>query len=158
LPQGFFPPLWHGFLLGVGAYWAWRDRGLVPWFTVYALLIGASSIITYDWFSLVCVLTAAILLWVGIADRLQKAWNWRWLQFLGMISYSLYLIHNPITGATFRVGYMITGRNVYLEALWWCASIAASITVAWAMWWAVERPSLQLARKISFASHEGKKQ
>ena len=44
-----------------------------------------------------------------------------------------YLIHNPIAGATFRVGYMITGRNAYLEALWWCASIVASITLAWAM-------------------------
>ena len=158
LPQGLFPPLWHGFLLGVGAYWAWRDRGLVPWFVVYVLFIGVPSIINGDWFSLVCVLTAATLLSVGIADRLQSAWNWRWLQFLGTISYSLYLIHNPITGATFRVGYMITGRNAYLEALWWSASIVASITFAWVMWWAVEKPSVQLARKVSFASREGKKQ
>jgi hypothetical protein len=28
----------------------------------------------------------------------------------GAISYSLYLAHNPIKGAAFRVGYMVTGR------------------------------------------------
>ena len=72
LPQGLFPPLWHGFLLGVGAYWAWRDRGLVPWFTVYALFIGAPSIVNGDWFSLVCVLTAATLLSVGIAGSTSE--------------------------------------------------------------------------------------
>jgi peptidoglycan/LPS O-acetylase OafA/YrhL len=30
---------------------------------------------------------------------------------LGAISYSLYLTHNPITGAAFRVGYMVTAAH-----------------------------------------------
>jgi len=35
------------------------------------------------------------------AGRPQKmdGWlRWRWVQFLGMVSYSLYLIHNPVMG------------------------------------------------------------
>lgn len=152
LPAGLFPPLWHAFLLGVGAYWSWRDRGALPFFAAYALIIGTSAIIQGDQFSLACTITAATLYVVGVADRLHTALNWRWLQFLGAISYSLYLIHNPITGASFRVGYMLTGRSIFWEAFWWSVSIAACIAVAGALWWAIERPSTRLARKIRFSS------
>jgi peptidoglycan/LPS O-acetylase OafA/YrhL len=150
LRPGLFPPLWHGFLLGVGAYWSWRDRGAAPVFAAYALIIAASAIAHSDTFSLACVMTSVSLFLVGAIDRLRTAWNWRWLQFLGTISYSLYLIHNPITGAVFRVGFMITGRNVFWEAIWWSASIAACIAFASAIWWTIERPSVRLARKVSF--------
>jgi peptidoglycan/LPS O-acetylase OafA/YrhL len=59
---------------------------------------------------------------VGIAGRLQTGLNWRWLQFLGLISYSLYLIHNLVTGAAFRIGFILTGRSVFTEVLWWVGS------------------------------------
>jgi peptidoglycan/LPS O-acetylase OafA/YrhL len=150
LPHGLFLPLWHGFLLGVGTYWSWRDRGAAPVFAAYALIIGASAIAHSDKFSLACVVTSMSLFLVGAINRLYTAWNWRWLQFLGAISYSLYLIHNPITGASFRVGYIMTGRNIYWEAIWWAASLAACIAFAWAIYRTVERPSVQLARKVSF--------
>lgn len=156
LLPGLFPPLWHAFLLGVGAYWSWRDRGALPFFAAYALIIGDSAIVQGDQFSLVCIITSVILYVMGAADRLYTALNWRWLQFLGAISYSLYLIHNPITGASFRVGYMLTDRNVFWEAFWWGASIAACIAVAGAMWWAIEKPSVRLARKISFSNRTDK--
>jgi peptidoglycan/LPS O-acetylase OafA/YrhL len=157
LPNGLFPPLWHGFLLGVGAYWSWRDRGAAPVFAAYALIIGASAIAHSDNFSLACVITSVSLFLVGATNRLRTAWNWRWLQFLGAISYSLYLIHNPVTGAVFRVGFIMTGRTVYWEAVWWCASIATCIAFASAIWWAIERPSVRLARKVSFPTPRAKR-
>jgi peptidoglycan/LPS O-acetylase OafA/YrhL len=150
LPRGLFPPYWHSFLLGVAAYWAWRDRGVLPVFAGYALIIGVSAIARGSSFSLVCAVTATTLLLVGIFNRLETTWNWRWLQFLGAISYSLYLTHNPITGATFRVGYLITGHNVYTEALWWAVSSVFCIAFAGAVWWAIERPSIRFARKIGY--------
>jgi peptidoglycan/LPS O-acetylase OafA/YrhL len=151
LPAGLFPPLWHAFLLGVGAYWTWRDRGALPFFTAYGLVIGAIAYLNRNDFDAACVATAALLYMVGAADKLATAANWRWLQFLGAISYSLYLIHNPITGASFRVGYMVTGRSMIWEAVWWLVSLAACIIFASAMWWAIERPSLRLARMLSYA-------
>jgi peptidoglycan/LPS O-acetylase OafA/YrhL len=74
--------------------------------------------------------------------------NWRWLQFLGTISYSLYLIHNPITGAAFRAGFLLTGRNIYTEAFWWLVSLAACIGAATLFWLFIERPSARLAKKF----------
>jgi peptidoglycan/LPS O-acetylase OafA/YrhL len=151
LPAGLFPPLWHAFLLGVGAYWTWRGRGALPFFVAYCLVIGATAYINRNDFDAVCVGTAALLYLVGAADKLATATNWRWLQFLGTISYSLYLIHNPITGASFRVGYMITGRSIIWEAVWWIVSLGACIICASGMWWTIERPSLRLARMLSCA-------
>ena len=53
----------------------------------------------------------------AVSGRIYSACSWRWIQMLGAISYSLYLTHIPITGAAFRVGYMVTGRSPILEAV-----------------------------------------
>lgn len=145
---GWFLPLWYGFLLGVLAYWTWRDNSLAPLFAGYALIIGVAAGFTSDVFALICVLTAIALLLAGVSGQISNLLSWKWLQFLGTVSYSLYLIHNPITGATFRAGYMLTARTLTTEALWWAISLIACIATAAVVYLLVERPSLAIARKI----------
>jgi hypothetical protein len=48
---------------------------------------------------------------------MYSASSWRWIQMLGAISRSPCLTHNPITGAAFRMGYMVTGCSLILEAV-----------------------------------------
>jgi peptidoglycan/LPS O-acetylase OafA/YrhL len=92
---GSFLPLWHGFLVGTGAYWAWRHPAFLPALALFALLILASSSWRGDVFPVICVSTACLLLAAAVTGQISLALNWRWLQFLGLISYSLYLVHNP---------------------------------------------------------------
>jgi peptidoglycan/LPS O-acetylase OafA/YrhL len=142
-------PLWHNFLLGTAAYWTWRNSALAPLFIVFALTVSNFAVLRGETFSLVSVGTAGILWIVAATSGIYTALGWRWLQFLGAISYSLYLTHNSITGASFRVGYMLTGRSIALvEAIWWLVSIACCVIAAAALWWLVERPSMRFARKI----------
>jgi peptidoglycan/LPS O-acetylase OafA/YrhL len=148
-PHGLFLPYWHGFLLGVLAYWSFRQRRLSVIFWVIACTVMVTSLQSHNGFSLACAVTAATLSVAAMTGSLYRGLNWRWLQSLGLISYSLYLLHNPITGASFRVGYMLTGHSPLWEALWWIASIAACIIFAAGAWWLIERPSMNLARKIS---------
>jgi peptidoglycan/LPS O-acetylase OafA/YrhL len=145
---GVFVEFWYGFLLGVGAYAARRSPDALPWFLLYVAVIAAASIYDASVFAQVCCLTAIVLLGAASAGKLTTWLNWRWLQFLGTISYSLYLLHNPVTGATFRVGYLLTGRTVYTEALWWIASLAACICAATLLWLLIERPSARLAKQV----------
>jgi peptidoglycan/LPS O-acetylase OafA/YrhL len=145
--RGLFPNLWFGFLLGVGAYYAWTRTAALPWCLAYVGIILAVAIWRGNPFALACGSTALLIIVVARAGQIGCL-NWRWLQFLGMISYSLYLIHNPITGATFRVGYMLTGRTPATELLWWLGSIAASIVVAYALYMLVERPAMRLSKAI----------
>ena len=145
---GIFVEFWYAFLLGVGANFAWRSVATRPWFLGYVAVIVAAGIYSFNPFALVSCATAIILLSVAVAGRLASQLNWRWLQFLGTISYSLYLIHNPITGATFRAGYLMTGRTVYTEALWWIVSLVACLGAASLFWFFIERPSARLATQF----------
>ncbi|KRQ94734.1 hypothetical protein CQ12_04180 [Bradyrhizobium jicamae] len=145
---GVFVEFWYAFLLGVGANVAWRNATARPWFLAYVTIIAAAAIHSSSNFSLVCCVTAISLLFVAVGGQLALWLNWRWLQFLGTISYSLYLIHNPVTGATFRAGYLISGRTIYTEALWWVVSLVACLCAASLFWLFIERPSAQLAKQF----------
>ena len=58
-------------------------------------------------------------------------------QWLGTISYSLYLVHWPVLVVLHR-GFGKWGV---------VAALPASLVVAYGLWWAVERPSIALARR-----------
>jgi len=143
-PTGLFVELWFGFLLGVGAYFSWLYPKARLWFLLYV----AALLATANLFSVVCCVTALALLGTGISGQITSMMNWRWLQFLGTISYSLYLLHNPITGAAFRAGYLITGKSMLMEALWWVVSLLCCIGAAALLWVTVERPSTRLAKVL----------
>ena len=128
----------------------WGMNGTVKpvWFYAYAALVAAGAVWTTDSFAGACVATSTILIVAAQAGGLGCWLGGRWLQFLGMISYSLYLIHNPVTGALYNVGYRITGRSPATETFWFVAMIATNIVTAAAAWWLLERPSLALAHRL----------
>lgn len=146
--RGSFLPLWHGFLLGVGAYWSWRFAELRVFFAGFALIVAVAGVIRSDAFSFTCAAAASLIFAVALFGRLDFWLRWSWLQFLGAISYSLYLIHNPITGATFRVGNMLTGDTLIAETIWMLGALIACILSATALYYLVERPSIKLARMV----------
>lgn len=145
---GSFLPQWHGFLLGVIAYWTWRNAEIAPLFLLFVSIAAGAGIATNNPFSITCSVVS-LFLWIASLRNWALAWlASRLPQFLGSISYSLYLIHNPITGATFRAGYLATGHTLGSECLWWPISVLSCIAVAFVLWQTVERPSMALARRI----------
>jgi len=149
-----FLPLWHTFLLGVASYWCWRNRAFLPWVACYLLVIAASAVLRGNAFSLAACVTA-VLIFLASSSETVAAWlRWRSLQFLGLVSYSLYLVHNPVTGAVFRAGTMLSGRTAALEAAWWAASIAACVAAAAILHRLVEKPSIALARRITLKTDQ----
>jgi peptidoglycan/LPS O-acetylase OafA/YrhL len=115
---------------------------------VYGAILLIAGVLHSDYFTTACALTSFVLWAAAISGRIYSACSWRWIQMLGAISYSLYLTHNPITGAVFRVGYMVTGRSAILEVVWWSLATCACLVFAWGVWWLVERPSIRLARRV----------
>jgi peptidoglycan/LPS O-acetylase OafA/YrhL len=75
---------------------------------------------------------------------IYRGLDWRWVQFLGTVSYSLYLIHNPIVGGVSFLSARWIGSDLVTLVL----SVAASIAAAAAFWYLLERPSLAFAHRI----------
>ncbi len=143
----FFLPLWYAFLLGVFAYWSWRDKLNPMYFYFYSALLLTAGTLKSTTFVVACVIVAILLLEVGRADCMQSLKE-RSLQFLGHISYSLYLTHIPVYGAVFFLGSKLLNRNAWSEAFCVLLATLASVGFAAIMWQLVEKPSINLSQKV----------
>ena len=138
---GLFVDRWHCFYLGALAYWAVKsDRALVG----FALLLVALAAARPDLFTVICMLTAAGLLVAGKTGFIRNGLAWRPLLFLGTVSYSLYLTHNPVAGAAF---FLLEKAGVPQWASL-VISCAACVTAAAAFWFVIERPTMRLAHRV----------
>jgi peptidoglycan/LPS O-acetylase OafA/YrhL len=146
--RGLALPNWHGFLLGAFACWALRGTIRPRWFGLYAALVCGVWGITRDSFTIVCVITATIIFLTGKAGHLGTWLGARWLQFLGRVSYSLYLIHIPVSGAAFFVIGRFLGKSPAQDVIAMFLAIVVNCVAAQIFWWLIERPSTSLARRV----------
>jgi peptidoglycan/LPS O-acetylase OafA/YrhL len=144
--RGLFPNFFYGFLLGVGAYYCWRQPKARVWFALYATIILVSSLEHGNRFGVASALAAATIAVVASLGQLGTLLKWRQLQLLGLISYSLYLTHGPISGASFRVWYRLAGSSPASEALGLVVTVVACIAVAAGMYYLAERPFIALSK------------
>ena len=161
LLPGLFLSTWHGFAIGVFAYWAWQQKGYYRhMFYTYAGLLLISSLsadvsepaVFLPAATITCVITSVLLLEVGRADLMESTLNWQWLQFLGLISYSLYLFHNKISGVAFFIGYKILGQTLITEILGLVAIFGLCVACAAGAYWLLEKPSIHWSRQVKRVS------
>jgi peptidoglycan/LPS O-acetylase OafA/YrhL len=81
--------------------------------------------------------------------------NWAPGRMLGLVSYSLYLTHDTF-GIWFR-GALITKFDLGTQSAVTLA-IIASIAFATLFYWLIERPSLMLSKRISYARQPGERE
>ncbi len=149
--EPWFLPSWYGFLVGMAACWAML-RIIPAWlFVAYVLLLCVGVARYPDINVITCILTASLLYLAARLGTLSTWLGFRWLLFLGSISYSLYLMHNPITGAFYRVAYRLTGRGAAAELAWFAPMIAVNVAVAYGFWWLFERTSMALCHRVRMA-------
>jgi len=146
---GGFAPFWFSFVAGVLVCWGWQHGGLVAaGALLLAIAIGIAALVTDSAFALTAALTAAALLAAGRLGRMQTWLGWGWLQFLGAISYSLYLLHNPLTGAGFNLVRRALPPGIATELVGLAASVAICVAVSYAAYRLVEVPSQRWSRAI----------
>jgi peptidoglycan/LPS O-acetylase OafA/YrhL len=153
--HGLFLQYWYAFLIGSITYYS--ISGKCPPAILFGILaiVCLAWILHHDEFAIAAAITSGLIFCVGARGRLHDLLDWRWLQGLGAISYSLYLIHNPLTGATFRIGALLRDHSVAWDVVWWLISIIVCILAATAMWAFVERPSMKLSRRIPLERNIG---
>jgi peptidoglycan/LPS O-acetylase OafA/YrhL len=152
-PSPWFVTHWYLFALGVLACWAVEGRVKGPWFWGYAAatyVLAAAA--RGGWVPrpepAVGLITAALIYLSGRRGRLHDGLNNAFLQYFGMISYSLYLVHYDVGYRFLNAGYRLTGASVPAALAWFGLALAASVAAAHLLYVLVERPSLNLARRL----------
>lgn len=150
----FFVDYWYMFFLGVMACWVLTKQVKLKWAYIYIGVALLSLALKWDIRTVVAVATAVSIIIVGKLGKLSSALNWKWSQYLGRISYSLYLVH-PL------VGHRILGLAVHrfgnppspiISWLVFLTATAASIMAAILMNKLIERPSQALSKRVALQS------
>lgn len=146
-PRGLFVNLWPAFFVGAIAYYAPGDLRVLGAAMLLSVVMlwspGAQGA-----FARYAAATALLLAGAKATGRLTTAFDWRFLQFLGTISYSLYLLHNPISGATAFVLRKTIGTGAVAELVILASIVAASCSGAWLYWRTIEMTAHKLSRRV----------
>jgi peptidoglycan/LPS O-acetylase OafA/YrhL len=155
-PKDFlFIDRWFQFALGALAWAAVTRRVPLSAFIAAWLLVAAvAAVSNAEPYRILAtsaaLLTSALLVWAGVSGRLSTVLAGRVAQFLGKISYSLYLLH-AVVGWRFialckrLIGVQLSPIQATIVGL---AGVALSIASAWVMYVTVEAPSLRLAKRV----------
>lgn len=92
IPQGIFFPYWYSFFLGAATCWNLLNRLSNSWLWIYFALVGACLILNFDEKMLTCLAVTLIIYILGKRNLLEANCT-SFFQYLGRISFSLYLIH-----------------------------------------------------------------
>ncbi|WP_395391104.1 acyltransferase [Novosphingobium sp. BL-8A] len=141
--HGFFIEHWAVFYVGVMA-----RRALDSQLSRVGLVLLVLALLTGSGFERTPAMVAVLLFFAAKTGWAETGLNWRWLQFMGMISYSLYLIHVPLMQVVDFGVHRLVGHGVGADLL--CLVLIMVVCVGGAMflYWAVERPSHRLARTV----------
>ena len=148
--------LWF-FFLGMMTWWTLDRTVSLPAFLATITVVAGQLVFdwqlhVFDWLlpNAIAVVTALLIFTAGRRERLHVWLNWKWLQYLGRISYSLYLIHYTVC-------------HLLVAHLWkWCGdhptsaqaaailgvSLLASIAAGHLLYLAVEAPSARWAARM----------
>jgi peptidoglycan/LPS O-acetylase OafA/YrhL len=146
-PRGFMPPYWWAFALGAETYWLSIRRIPLRYFLVSLIAVMLVPWMIHSDWRLVGACTAALLI---VAARLGTMHIWlsgRIAQFLGRISYSLYLFHPLVGWMAQSVALRYVSQYPALVV-----GVLASIASGWLSYRLIERPATKLSRSISLAS------
>jgi peptidoglycan/LPS O-acetylase OafA/YrhL len=143
---------WCQFFLGTLVWWV-VSRGISRYYLLaaWAIYLGAVVFTGHGPLHVLPIAVSALLWWSYERDRMASIFGARPWQFLGAISYSLYLFHAPIGWRLIRAPGMLLGISpgplgvlgIYL------ASVLGSIAFAWMIWRVCERPFIELSKAIS---------
>lgn len=111
-------------LIFIRLCWSWNLRGGVAWTTALTIYLVARAGHLGDWL------------------------NFRPLQYLGRISYSLYLIHFSVSHLVIYCGFKATGDGPFLEIFWLAMALGLSLVAAQLLNVLVETPSMRLSAKL----------
>ena len=148
LYRGSFFPYWHAFLAGVLVWWMVSEElprvpGLLAILTLWAVAVTRVDA------QLAASAAAATALLAAAPSRNLFRWlHFRPVQFLGRISYCIYLVHVPIAGLLLGALARLQPRHEFLSYLFFAAGFLFTVAAAYFMHRLIEVPALRWSKRI----------
>jgi len=148
--RGFFASSWFLFLAGQALFESTRDaRWRLPSLAYVAALVVAMFVNSDDRVAAGAVTALLLALFIYVdnspPERLLSTVP---AQFLGRISYSLYLIHPAVAGGSFFVAFKVLDPSTATEAIALVAVTIGQIIAAIVFHRLTEQPSITWSRKL----------
>lgn len=139
---------WWMFGTGVAIYMALRRRW--PTWTAVIALGGllAIAIVRQEPLAITVAITAGVIYLAGRLGKLQTWLSWRWLQYLGRTSYSLYLVHWMAGIATLIIVQRFGDGSPTALVAGVVMALVVSLIAADLLNRAVEGPAARLAHRL----------
>lgn len=144
--HGFFIDRWYLFCLGVVTLGLVRGRVSNATWAAVIVIVGAIAVAGRDLPAVIACVTASVIVALAKRDKLASWSGGPVLQWLGRISYSLYLTHFLATAFAKVIGPRVSGP-LGLGALF-IGSMAVALIVAQVFFLVVERPAHDLSRRV----------
>ncbi len=136
------------FMLGAVVGWTTTGRLSHRWFYGYAGLVACHLLSGFTIELFIAWIAALSIYSCWRIGKLQKWLSAPVLQSLGALSYSLFVIHYPVSWMVGKAGYQLTGDHAWAAVMWLFLSLVASLGAAWLLYNLVERPVLQKTRVL----------
>ena len=144
----------YQFALGISAYLYATNKISVTTLSIVAGGIIAARIADHAFVETAVMLAAFVTCYAAIrSERFNHLLDVRPLQFLGRISYSLYLYHASIIGRASAVTMMLakTVPNGMIPFLGLAAGLLGCVFFSYVMFRLVEAPTMRLSRRVKLA-------
>ena len=144
------------FFIGMVTWWS-LDRTLpVYWFAAIIVLATVELVFDTEWRyeNAVALGTSIAIFIAGRRNQLHHWLNWPWLQYLGRISYSLYLIHFPVCHLLTTGGWKFFANSPtpFQASAILLTSFFASVCAAHLLYEFVEAPSARWSGRLKRAT------
>jgi len=125
-------------------------------FAAWGFLAGAVFVSGQNVFQLLFIGISGLLWWSYERDRMASVLSGRIWQFLGGISYSLYLFHSSIGWRLVRAPHLLLGVTPVPVVIFviYLTSIIACILWAWTAWRILEKRFMELSKVVSLPKQE----
>jgi peptidoglycan/LPS O-acetylase OafA/YrhL len=147
-PGGFIG-FWYGFMLGVFVcWWARREPGAGwgLWALMAVVAVGIAREPQAN--GVVSLLTAGALALAHRANAMQRWLNIGWVQWIGLISYSVYLFHVSVQGVSAYALRRVLAPSVATDIVIGVVLIVAPLLASWVAYRLIELPSIAWSRRI----------
>lgn len=148
-------PYWHLFFIGVTIYWVAFNFVKRPWLLLVGLpyflaIISHSRSLSFE--HICIILITGVIIYVAASRNKLHLWLRNdWLQYLGKISYSLYLTHVLFGSRLINLGYRLNQENIGWALTLFILAVGFSLFVAHYFFLIVEKPTLNLSKQFSLA-------